>query len=305
MNNMLKTILLSYFKKSKILIILFYTLINIFNYIKMHFSGFSSKTGNRIENSKSIVNYLRFCIKHIKYFEDNKSKIALEIGPGDNCSLAIILDSLYNFGRIDLLDKFQKKDLKSENNVKLYNKILERLNIDKNLNMSKIIQLKNVNLLSLSNTKKNKYNFIYSVSVLEHLWPLDMHLTAMSNVLCSGGQMSHIVNFTDHNMFYPEQNPFYFRKIPRLLYDSTMSLAGRPNRILPYFIVSHLESLGLNVEMKVIKTHTRVIDDSEAYSISSIPKDELDLLFKNYNRKLSNEEILNYCIGTALIVANK
>lgn len=296
---------ISFLKKSKVLILIFYILINILNYIKMHFSRFSSKTGNRKENSKNILNYLKFCIKHIKFRKDKKSKIALEIGPGDNCALAIILDSLYNFDRIDLLDKFQKKDLKSLNNIKIYNKILKGLGIKNNSNMGKIKQLKNVNLLTLSNTENNKYNFIYSVSVLEHLWPLDKHLTAMSNILCSGGQMSHIVNFTDHNMFFPEHNPFYFRKLPRLLYDSTMCLAGRPNRSLPYFIISHLESLGLNVEIKVLKTHTRVLHDSEIYSINSIPKEELDLLFRNYKRELSNEEILNHCIGTAQIIANK
>ena len=58
---------------------------------------------------------------------------------------------------------------------------------------------------------------------------------------------------------------------------------------------------------KVIRTHSRVLPETEHYSLNSIPPSELGELFQKYNLDSERDldEILDMCIGSAVFVITK
>jgi SAM-dependent methyltransferase len=302
--------MLKFFNKHLYLKLLFFALLTIRNVIRSNIFQLNLKTGDRKINSSNTLKYLKFCTDKITpHFIDIKNiNNALEIGPGDNNGLALSL--LYEgIDSIDLIDRYQN-NINEDDNIEIYKKISK--NYGKNFNPIeynlKIKRLKSRSgLLSLSKiVNPTKYDLIYSVSVLEHLWPFEKNLKAMVNLCNKGGILISLVNFTDHSMFSPKFNRFYFRKIPKFIYDPIMSPGGRPNRILPSQIEKFLIKENFDVSIHVMRTHTRVIETGEKFSKASVPTRELNELYEIYGEiEDQNERICDLAIGSAVIVAKK
>ncbi len=274
----MRNFLITLFRKNKYLLLVFYIFLDIWNFISSKIITRNYRTGDR-KNSQEIINYVDFCLKEIK-----KSNIdfkfvrnALEIGPGDNFSLALCM--VYEgVNEVYLLDKFQKVyDQKS--NLNLYKQIGN--NQGKTFIEDDLKKLKNVSskkgLDIFIKQNKMKFDLIYSVSVLEHIWPLDEYLEYLRLLMTSKGKMVHIVNFTDHKMYSPDHDIHFFRRIPEFLYNPTMKLMGRPNRVLPSQYLNKLSKLGFKTDMKIIRKY-----DKKDIENSKLNK-------KNKNLKLNHD----------------
>ena len=298
-------------RKRKFLLLGFYLFLNLFNATRQVFKQTALKTGNRKENSSDLVNYYKFCINTLTKSELDFAKVghALEVGPGDSAGLAVVLK---NFGvqNIDIIDKFQKYDIITPNQS-LYMKLTSEINgLElENVDTSAIKQLDlKQDLLQRANDPAHlKYDLIYSVSVCEHLWPLSAYLKAMNMLLNENGSMLHIINFTDHGMFSPEHNRFYFRKINSWIYDLVMKPGGRPNRVLPSEILTQLSELGLETKIIPLRTHTKVLNDGDSLSYSSIPNDEINEIKEVYGSEIfdSLDNVQDIAVGSALLVGKK
>lgn len=307
MKNIIKLI-----RTSKILLIIFYALLTLRNIIRRNIVTTNLKTGNRVENSENIIDYILLCNSFIKRskIDFNKVNSALEIGPGDNLGLALslILDGI---NQIDVYDKYQSvENIKQNNDIyeTLYKKIGKEKASLKNA-MFKISRLETYKnkALFLPNLNKKKYDLIYSVSVLEHLWPAKEIIKELSGALNKNGIHIHVVNFTDHGMFSPEHNTFFFRSIPEWIYNPIMRPVGRPNRILPSEFLDFFRELGFKVEILPIKTHKTLLKDHDKRVENSISDIELEEIKYVYGEDIlgNKEKLIDLCTGSAILICKK
>lgn len=297
------------FKKNTGLMIFLYgllTLRSLFNRIVVRRN---LNTGDRKSTAGDFLAYMDFCnhqlVSTIGITESRKC--ALEIGPGDNHCLALLVANS-GYQKVETIDKYQL-NYEEGSNYELYEAIARHFGLEgweTLLNRVERFET-SVGLSDLVRTRRNHYDLIYSVSVIEHLWPWRSQLEMITKILNQHGQMVHIVNFTDHGMFSPQGNRFTFRKIPSYIYDRIMSPVGRPNRILPSDLMKFFSDNNFKVSYKVIRTHTHVLANSEQYSIACIPQKELDELLEQYNFDLTKNisEILDLCVGSAVFTITK
>ena len=262
------------------------------------------KTGNRLSNSSDIISYVNFCLNALgkSNIEFKDFHNALEIGPGDNAGLSYAL-LLEGVDKVSLIDKFQVNGRILENED-LFNKISVKKNSrydKKDLERIRVFDSKNKNFsLDRLLLDGSKFDFIYSISALEHIWPLEEFLSDISLLLSKNGVMLHVVNFTDHDMFYPEHGKFFFRTIPSFLYDNTMRLMGRPNRVLPSKIIESLSSFGMKTNLIVLRNNFEY-DDFYIPTDKKILNEVSDAFGKDI---LKDKEFLkDLSIASALIVA--
>ncbi len=297
------------FKKNTGLMILIYALLTVRSLFRRVVSRRNLNTGDRKSTAKDFLGYMEFCHHHLvtKAIKKHPSQRALEVGPGDNHSLALMLAAV-GYKKIDTIDKYQV-NYDESNNFPLYEEISNHFHLE---DWKTLITRVNrfdprLDLAHLVADKQHHYDLIYSVSVIEHLWPWKNQMSLLTDMLKNEGQMIHIINFTDHGMFSPTGNRFTFRKIPSFIYNLIMGPVGRPNRILPSDFISFFESSKYQVHCKVIRTHSRVLPETEHYSLNSIPPSELGELFQKYNLDSERDldEILDMCIGSAVFVITK
>lgn len=78
---------------------------------------------------------------------------------------------------------------------------------------------------------EERFDFILSRAVLEHLYDPIGALDDMLNCLAPNGRIVHRIDLRDHGMF-EKQNPLTFLTIPEVIYRRMVRNSGRPNRIL-------------------------------------------------------------------------
>lgn len=277
------------FKKNIFLALIVYWILACKGLITFRVVKRSLKTGERTKSTHDMSSYVDFCLSEFRAlgFNDEVIDSALEIGPGDSTALAEKIAQLKNC-TIDLAEKFQRTGQQSHENLLM------------GANRVRWLAKEDV-VPAPKHLSQEQYDLIYSVSVIEHLWPWKKILGEYVATLKDSGVMYHIVNFTDHGLFTPFHDPFLFRRLPRFLYDPAMRPIGRPNRTLPSDLATFFEDLGFHVDVKIIKTHTRVLDSGEVYCRSSIPKDEVAALTGSLPKQVVTDEfILDQCIGSAL-----
>jgi len=76
-----------------------------------------------------------------------------------------------------------------------------------------------------------RFDFILSRAVLEHLYDPIGALNDMLECLAPNGRIIHRIDLRDHGMF-ERQNPLTFLTIPEAIYRRMVRNSGRPNRIL-------------------------------------------------------------------------
>lgn len=101
----------------------------------------------------------------------------------------------------------------------------------------------------------NDFDFIYSVSVLEHVPSADVQqlLHGLFDSLLPGGQMAHSIHMEDHRNF---GRPFDHLLIDNAEYDRDMQ-TSRGNRLRRSSWIKHFEALPSR-ELKVIKSFDRL-----------------------------------------------
>lgn len=160
---------------------------------------------------------------------DLKDKIILELGPGNS------LTNAYNFlmsgaKKVILVDKFSRQ-VKTKRQKDFCNKEIEFIKnkykrkklffLDKNNNVKQeFIQFINKDLTKISNLK---VDFIYSVSVLEHIKYIKNNIEKMSEILGDNGCMYHNIDIRDHYNF---NNPFLFYKYSDYIWNKFLTKEG-------------------------------------------------------------------------------
>ena len=81
-------------------------------------------------------------------------------------------------------------------------------------------------------TEPDRYDFIVSRAVLEHVYDPRRAIVSMVAALKPGGMLLHKVDFRDHSMFSEHMHELKFFEVPDVLYPHMTRDTGRPNRVL-------------------------------------------------------------------------
>jgi len=194
--------------------------INIFLHKVMFWKLYSSDF-NKLDQKFSEMN---------QFLQNNnvnlKDKIVLELGPGNSFINA------YNFlilgaKKVILVDKFSRY-IKTRKQNDFYNKEIQFIKnkykqeklffLDENNNVrSEFIQFFDKDITELDSLK---VDFIYSVSVLEHIKEIKKNIIKMSKILELGGYMYHSIDMRDHYNF---NNPFLFYKYSDYIWNNFLT----------------------------------------------------------------------------------
>ncbi|MUG98981.1 methyltransferase domain-containing protein [Scytonema sp. UIC 10036] len=230
-------------------------------------------------SEKESVHYIEEVFTDYKLYGsvDNFDGIAAEVGPGDNCGVALLM-RLDGCKQIDLVDRYLSYR-KSEQQNKVYQALSQRHTIDIFKEKEvwddralvgidwKIGQAAEVYFKQCAKNSGEIYDFIVSRAVLEHLYnPIDA-LKYMVDCLKSGGKMLHKVDLRDHGMFTPNHHELKFLEVPSSIYPLMVQNSGRPNRILAHRYRQFLEemkSLG-TIDYSFLVTHLGDVGEITPY----------------------------------------
>ena len=280
------------FRKNIVLAVFVYWALALKGIVRHRFAKRSLKTGERTKNVGDMSKYVEFCLSRFSEggFDGEAFSNALELGPGDSIALATAIAQRKQCS-VDLIEKYQEGAVGANQVTSGGESSVQWLDLKKGQSTQSLLM-------------GRQYDLIYSVSVLEHLWPWRQVLGEYIAALKADGVMYHIVNFTDHGLFTPYHDPFLFRRIPRIFYEPAMRPIGRPNRALPSEICAFFNNQGFQVDLRVIKTHTRVLSPGEDYTRQSIPRNEQEALNEGVSFSTAADNmILDQCLGSAVIKA--
>jgi SAM-dependent methyltransferase len=175
--------------------------------------------------------------KSISGIEKFYGKIA-EVGPGDSNGVAFLMIS-DGADSVDLVDKYySSRDEKHEEDV------LCRLSSRSFKHKIKKAKRHYGNEASAESffQNNNRYDFIVSRAVLEHVDAPLFSIQSMYNSLNRGGMLIHKVDLRDHGMFSEYKlHDLTFLTIPKKLYKLFTHNTGRPNRVMADEYISFIE----------------------------------------------------------------
>jgi hypothetical protein len=167
---------------------------------------------------------------------------AAEVGPGDNCGVALLLRA-HGCEHVDMLDKFSS--LRDADQQARIHRELYRRHPQLPATVGTPTRFVEEAFTGIQRHTGRAgaaetffrghrgYDYIVSCAVMEHLSDPLSALTDMSAALNPGGTMIHAVDLRDHGMFSQQHEETKFLEIPSLLYRWMTSASGRPNRV-PY-----------------------------------------------------------------------
>ena len=177
--------------------------------------------------------------------EDIKGKTILEIGPGDNLGVAIML-LLYGAKKVVCIDKFYparnkkrqiqiykalREDLDSRE-VNIFNEIVKLDNDEISFNEEKLQYVCGLGIEdTIDKFEEKSFDFIISWAVMEHLFDPDAAFHAMDKLLADNGCMIHGIDFRDHGIFSSiGMNPLTYLTISDPIWKCMTYHSGKPNR---------------------------------------------------------------------------
>lgn len=175
--------------------------------------------------------------------ESLSGKHVLEIGPGEHFGVALLCLA-HGALKVTCLDRFPSL-LPEKEQLLVYKTLVEELNekgietdsfikisaSDFQISADRFEHLANLPIEELQT--KQKFDFILSRAVLEHVYDLDLSIAAMDRVLNAGGTMVHEVDFRDHAIFTSYGlNPLTFLMFSDSVWKTATNNLGAPNRKL-------------------------------------------------------------------------
>jgi len=180
-----------------------------------------------------------------------------EIGPGDSFAVALrILGSGAN--RVVTVDRFySRRD--NEFQTQLYQALASRHDLNRLFDgipseetMRGVEYHAGEPAESYFAKTGERFNFIISRAVLEHLYDPIGALTDMQKCLSAAGRIIHRIDLRDHGMF-EAHNPLTFLTIPEIIYRRMVRNSGRPNRKLLPTYRNWLERTAVNGSIKITR----------------------------------------------------
>ena len=227
--------------------------------IKIKNKNFFFKTGQRNQKGdleKSVIFYDRVVVwyNQIVPIEHGflQNKKVLEVGPGDSLAMAL---RFLQFGaqEVTCVDKFYcERDEEFEQSLymAIESKYSSSFLRDGKLPHDKIAYNYGRGIEELD--KKDYYDFICSISVLEHIYDIDRAIDSMDKMLVVGGVMAHRIDLRDHAMF-EYHHPLTFLTIHESLYKSFSYCSNNPNRRRINYYQNKMKTMG-NYEYQIFVT---------------------------------------------------
>jgi SAM-dependent methyltransferase len=164
-----------------------------------------------------------------------------EVGPGDNCGVGLLFlaDGCES---VDLVDRFYSKRDAAQH-AEIYRELMER----HREGLARLVGCDVGDETTFDGIRRyygepaaaetffeepDRYDFIVSRAVLEHVYDPPRALSGMMRALRSGGMLLHKVDLRDHGMFSDHAHELKFLEVPDALYVRFTRDCGRPNRVL-------------------------------------------------------------------------
>lgn len=196
--------------------------------------------GRSIESSLAYIEEVFNDYKRYSGVSQFSGNVA-EVGPGDNCGVGLmcLADGCTS---VDLVDRFySKRD--AEQHAGIYRALIERYP-DRFAKLGDLDVNDETTFRGLRRyygeraaaetffSEPDRYRFIVSRAVLEHVYDPRLAIERMVSALKQGGLMLHKVDFRDHSMFSDNMHELKFFEVPDFLYLRMTRDTGRPNRVL-------------------------------------------------------------------------
>jgi SAM-dependent methyltransferase len=129
----------------------------------------------------------------------------------------------------------------------------------------------------------DRYDYLFSLDVMEHVEDLDGFYAACKKVLKPGGQMFHSIDFSGHDQFEDPVPPLDFQTYPDWLHDLMYPRFHRATRSFPSEHLQAMTRAGLVID------HTKVLRKASPEYLDeiwprlrpkarSLPRDEVAML---------------------------
>jgi len=207
-----------------------------------------------LDYDRGILNTLRELSGGLDIFSDKR---ILEIGPGPDLLLGLLaLESgAQSYSAIDYFPVLSaplsfyenlKKDLRAPQALRAVDQVCSSLSENKPIN-SPEIKYQILGIEKLDETE-NKYDFIFSKDVLEHVDDLNSAFRAMRSSLASGGRMIHKIDFQTHTSFIQDKDRLNFLRYSDYIYNRFVKFRGGPNRLRLPEVIALAKANGFEVE---------------------------------------------------------
>lgn len=227
----------------------------------LHFDDYKSNLSYDQEVLQSLIDF-----SGQSDFLQNKK--ILEIGPGPDLLLGLLsLEAgASSYHAIDYFPVLSapisfyenlKKDLKRPPALTAVNQIItslvKKLPIEypmisyQVLGIEDITRKKSLNADSKTSENFDKYDFIFSKDVLEHIDDLDAAFKAMHGCLKANGIMIHKIDFQTHTSFIQEKDRLNFLRYSDYIYNKFVKFKGGPNRLRLPELISLAETAGFKI----------------------------------------------------------
>jgi len=207
-----------------------------------------------LDYDRGILNTLRELSGETNLFANKK---VLEIGPGPDLLLGLLALELgaQSYSAIDYFPVLSaprsfyenlKKDLRAPKALKAVDQIAASLSENKPIDYSEI----NYQILGIEElaATKNKYDFIFSKDVLEHVDDLNAAFRAMRASLVPGGRMIHKIDFQTHTSFIQDKDRLNFLRYSDYIYNTFVKFKGGPNRLRLPEVIALAKANGFEIE---------------------------------------------------------
>lgn len=245
-----------------------------------------------------------------------RGKKILEIGPGNNLGLGLMMLSL-GAAQVVSIDKFYAL-LNMEEQHKIYQLLRMDLTDQEKKLFDQAITLQEPYRINPDRLKylhghgidevppfldPRSFDLIISRAVLEEIYDLEAAFSTMDHLLVSGGMMIHKIDLRDYNMFsHYGMHPLTFLTIPELIYQWMTKDTIKPKRRLMDYYQDKMEDLGYEAKIFIthivgreeeLIPHKESIEVGRDYAQTTLElidqiRPKLDMRFKN----LSNEILM-------------
>jgi ubiquinone/menaquinone biosynthesis C-methylase UbiE len=219
--------------------------------------------------------------------KDIAGKNILEIGPGENLGVALLLIAA-GADKIVCIDRFNSLIDKSKQ-TEIYRRLLDTLTKEDRDRLKNVITIKDgktlfnsdkVQYMNVSAEELNKFfppkhfDFIISRAVLEHVLLIDSAMETMDLLLKTDGYMLHEVDFRDHGIFTSYKlPPLTFLSIDDKKWFKMTSNLGAPNRKLLGYYQTFFKNNGYVCDTVFLRLF---YSDNIARKLKSLSNNDID-----------------------------